>query len=158
MKREHTYRTHLTWTGNTGSGTTAYNSYQRSHTLSVENKQDILCSSDATFRGDKTKFNPEELFLASLSACHMLWYLHCCADNGITVVDYNDNAIGTMMESENDGGHFTEVTLHPLVTILEKNLIEKANSLHKDANKKCFISNSCNFPVMHKPICIVREK
>ena len=83
----------------------------------------------------------------------MLWYLHYCADNGITVVEYIDNAIGTMLENEGGGGHFEEVTLYPEVRILEKGLIEKANILHKEANKKCFIANSVKFPVHHKPKC-----
>ena len=153
MKREHTYKAKITWTGNNGSGTSDYTSYERSHTVAVENKQELLCSADPAFRGDDTKINPEELLVSALSSCHMLWYLHFCADNGITVVEYIDNAIGTMLENEGGGGHFVEVTLYPEVRILEKGLIEKANVLHKEANKKCFIANSVKFPVHHKPKC-----
>ena len=158
MKPEHLYKTKITWTGNNGTGTSDYTDYERNYTLSVDNKQDVFCSSDPAFRGDGTKLNPEELLVSALSSCHMLWYLHFCADNGITVTDYTDHAVGRMIENEGGGGHFVEVVLNPVVTILEEKLIEKANLMHKEANKKCFIANSCNFPVKHSPRCITREK
>jgi organic hydroperoxide reductase OsmC/OhrA len=84
----------------------------------------------------------------------MLWFLHFCADSGIVVTDYKDTPIGTMIENTGGGGRFTEVTLQPVVTITDKSQIEKANSLHAKANEKCFIANSCNFPVKHKPTCV----
>jgi organic hydroperoxide reductase OsmC/OhrA len=148
---EHTYNVTITWTDSKGQGTKDYRSYDRSHVVTVEGKQDLLCSSDPMFRGDKTRHNPEELFLASISSCHMLWYLHLCADNGIVVVDYNDNATGTMKETENGGGHFSEVTLHPTVTITDKTMETLAIELHAKANELCFIANSCNFPIHHRP-------
>ncbi len=154
MKGQHTYRTTIKWTGNSGQGTVDYRSYERSHSVIVDGKQEILCSSDSAFRGDKSKHNPEELFLASISSCHMLWYLHLCADAGVVVVDYTDNATGTLEES--DRGHFTEVTLHPAVVVKEQSMVDKALSLHKEANQRCFIANSCNFPVRHKPSCTVK--
>jgi organic hydroperoxide reductase OsmC/OhrA len=151
MKGQHFYNLKLQWTGNTGQGTTNYRSYERSHTISIEGKKDILGSSDSTFRGDRARHNPEELFLASISSCHMLWYLHLCAEAGVVVVDYFDNATGTMQETEKGGGHFTEVTLHPNVTVSEKGMIAVSNELHKKANECCFIANSCNFPIHHNP-------
>lgn len=153
MDKHHHYHLGLTWTGNTGEGTSSYRKYSRNHTISIPQKADILGSSDPNFRGDPTRHNPEELLLASLSACHMLWFLHLCSDHGIVVTDYTDQATGTMLETEDGGGHFTEVTLHPLVTISDAAMIEKANALHHQANKLCFIANSCNFPVHHKPEC-----
>ncbi len=104
--------------------------------------------------GDATKHNPEDMLLVSLSSCHMLWYLHLCADNGIIVTDYHDEASGTMLQTES-GGHFTEVVLHPQVTITDHSQIERANALHEDAHSHCFIANSCNFPVRHEPVCKV---
>ncbi len=157
MNKEHTYKLAIKWTGNNGLGTNDYRTYDRSHTLSIENKKDILCSSDPAFRGDTTKHNPEEFLVASISACHMLWYLHLCADAGVVVMDYTDNATGTMQETEGGGGHFTEVTLYPTVVVSNKSMIDKANELHDKANKLCFISNSCNFPIYHKPTCIVKN-
>lgn len=149
MKKEHHYTLHLRWTGNSGEGTGNYHSYQRNYIISIHNKAELEGSSDVSFRGDATKYNPEELFVASLSACHMLWYLHVCADAGIIVEKYEDRATGTMMEDENKGGRFKEVMLHPVVVIRNLSLQQKAIELHEEANRLCFIANSCNFPVKH---------
>jgi organic hydroperoxide reductase OsmC/OhrA len=151
MSKQHNYTTTIKWTGNKGEGTTRYDAYERNHALSIENKPDLLCSSDTPFRGDGTRHNPEDMLVASLSSCHMLWYLHLCADAGVIVLDYIDNATGTMVEVPGGGGHFTEVMLHPVVTVKDASMIEKANALHDKAHEKCFIANSCNFPVRHSP-------
>lgn len=156
MDKQHYYSLQLRWTGNTGPGTKDYRSYQRSHTISINSKPDLECSSDAAFRGDKTKHTPEDLLVASLSSCHMLWYLHLCSDAGVVVIDYIDDAKGTMIETSNGGGRFTEVTLSPTVTVAEKSMIATANELHKKANELCFIANSVNFPVHHSPCCKVK--
>jgi organic hydroperoxide reductase OsmC/OhrA len=153
MPKQHHYLLQVQWTGNTGQGTNNYRSYERSHTVSIEGKPELECSSDAAFRGDKTKYTPEDLFIASLSACHMLWYLHLCSDEGIVVVDYVDKATGIMVETANGGGYFTEVTLSPTVTVAKQSMVDKANELHKKANEFCFIARSVNFPVYHKPAC-----
>jgi organic hydroperoxide reductase OsmC/OhrA len=155
MSKQHHYTATIKWTGNKGEGTTKYDAYERSHTWSVEGKPDIACSSDIPFRGDARKHNPEDMLLASLSSCHMLWYLHLCADAGVIVVDYIDNPKGTMAQVEGGGGHFEEVVLHPVVTVADASMIEKANALHDEAHKKCFIANSCNFPVRHEVECVV---
>ena len=154
MAKEHHYKAQIVWTGNRGEGTKDYQAYDRNYTISIENKPDIAGSADTPFRGDGTKYNPEDFLLSSLSTCHMLWFLHFCADNKIVVTNYIDNPIATMIENTGGGGHFTEVTLKPVVTITNASQIELANSLHAQANKKCFIANSCNFPVKHKPTCI----
>lgn len=151
MNKEHCYKLTVQWTGNTGNGTLNYRAYERSHVIVSDNKEKIQASADPAFRGDKTKYNPEELLLASLSGCHMLWFLHLCADNGITVIDYIDNPTGIMEETENGGGKFKEVTLNPLVTVNDKTLPDKLDDLHKKANELCFIANSVNFIVKHNP-------
>lgn len=156
MHKEHHYNARVTWTGNRGEGTAHYKGYDRSHNISINNKPDIQGSSDTPFLGDPTRHNPEDLLLASLSACHMLWYLHLCADNGIIVTDYHDEATGTMLQTE-QGGHFTQVILHPQVTITDSNKISLAIQLHDAAHKNCFIANSCNFPVTHEPVCVMKE-
>lgn len=153
MDGKHLYSLNVTWTGNTGSGTSNYRSYERSHTVTVSNKVEILGSSDPAFRGDPTKHNPEELFVASISTCHMLWYLHLCAEAGVIVIEYSDQATGIMQETEDRGGHFIEVTLHPNVTVTDASMVDKANELHHKANQLCFIANSCNFPIHHQPTC-----
>jgi organic hydroperoxide reductase OsmC/OhrA len=152
----HNYKAIIKWTGNKGLGTSNYQDYEREHLISIDNKNDIVGSSDAAFRGDISKHNPEDLLVSSLAACHMLWYLHLCSQEGIIVEDYIDNATGVMIETENGGGHFTEVTLNPIVTVIEETMIEKANELHKKANELCFIANSVNFPVFHKPTSITK--
>jgi len=147
--KEHNYKLTVIWTGNKGTGTSNYRAFERSHLIIIDNKTEILGSSDPAFLGDKTKHNPEDLLVASLSSCHMLWYLHLCAEAKIIVVDYVDNTTGIMMETSNGGGHFTEVTLNPIVIVTDISMIEKANELHKKANELCFIANSVNFPVRH---------
>jgi organic hydroperoxide reductase OsmC/OhrA len=151
MPKQHHYKLTTSWTGNTGSGTSNYSSYERSVTISAENKVDISATSDTAFNTDKTKHNPEELLLASISSCHLLWYLHLCSEAGVIVTDYFDKATGTMIETANGGGHFTEVVLFPTVVVMDDSMVEKAIALHHKANKLCYIANSCNFPILHKP-------
>lgn len=153
MTKQHTYSVTTRWIGNTGEGTSAYKAYERSHVISAKNKPDIPGSSDPSFRGDNTRYNPEELLVASLSTCHMLWYLHLCAESGVVVIDYIDQPTGVMVETPDRGGHFSEVTLSPLVVVANQSMIDKANELHHQAHKLCFIANSCNFPVHHNPTC-----
>ncbi|UBM59706.1 OsmC family protein [Marinilongibacter aquaticus] len=150
--KTHFYKTQIKWIGNCGTGTSDYKSYSRDHEILADGKTDFIpASSDPSFRGDPSRYNPEELFLASLSSCHMLWYLHLCAVNGIAVLDYSDSAEGTMQENSDGSGQFSAVTLQPKVRISDLTLIKKALALHHEANQKCFIANSCNFPVSHQP-------
>ncbi len=155
----HHYAITIHWTGNKGTGTSNYRAYDRQHTIVKHNAPEIFGSSDPTFRGDITKYNPEDLLVASLSSCHLLWYLHVCAEAGVIVLDYTDNATGTMIETPEGGGRFTKVTLHPIVTVADESMIEKATVLHQKANALCFIANSVNFPVHHevKTIAMSRE-
>ncbi|MDQ1805800.1 OsmC family protein [Chryseobacterium sp. CKR4-1] len=157
MNKEHHYSTSIEWTGNKGTGTSGYRNYDRSYTISIENKVTIDGSSDPAFRGDKTKHNPEELFLASLSSCHMLWYLHFCSEAGVILTEYTDKATGIMAETANGSGHFTEVTLHPEIIVTDESMIEKAVELHQKANEFCFIANSVNFKVKHSPTVQVKQ-
>ncbi len=145
--KEHAYKLTIKWTGNRGNGTSDYRSYGRDHVISTDNKPDILGSADPAFRGDRTKYNPEELLIAALSSCHMLWFLHFCADRGIVVMDYTDNPTGIMTETESGNGQFREVTLNPIVTITDKTMLDKLDGLHEKAHEFCFIANSVNFPV-----------
>ena len=156
MEKQHHYNATIVWTGNNGTGTDNYKSYERSHKIIIENKSDILCSSDPAFRGDKTKHNPEELLLSVVSSCHMLWYLHLCSEAGVVVLDYTDSATGIMDENPNGSGRFTKVTLNPVVTVTENTMVDKANELHKKANELCFIANSVNFPVTHHPTAKIK--
>ena len=156
MDKIHQYSLAVEWTGNTGNGTKEYRGYERSHIISFENKVPIAGSSDPAFRGDKEKHSPEDLFVASIAACHMLWYLHLCSDAGIVITEYIDHATGTMAETSNGSGRFIEVTLRPAVTITSESKRSTAEALHHKANEFCFIANSCNFPIHHKPFISVK--
>lgn len=150
MGKQHQYPVSLKWTGNTGEGTSHYRAYKRDFTISVANKALLQGSSDPSFRGDPTKYNPEEMLVASLSSCHMLWFLHLCADAGIIVLEYTDQATGIMEEDAERGGFFKEVILRPRVRISDPSRYEECSQLHKKANSMCFIANSMNFPVRHE--------
>lgn len=151
--KTHFYQPEVTWTGNTGQGTVGYQSYDRSHEILVAGKPVIFGSSDPNFRGDKTKHNPEELLVASLSACHshMLWYLHLCSNAQVSVTRYIDSPVGKMIETQDGGGRFAEVILKPLVTVKDSRDLSMAEQLHEKAHHLCFIANSMNFPVLCEP-------
>lgn len=148
-KREHHYRVDVEWTGNTGAGTANYRAYARDYTLTAPGKPPIAGSADPAFLGDKTRWNPEDLLVASASACHKLWYLHLCADAGIHVLAYVDEAQGTMVDGER--GHFTQIVLRPHVTIRAGDDALRAAQLHERAHQECFIANSLNFPIRCEP-------
>ncbi len=140
----------IDWTGNRGEGTATYRAYDRSHTITAEGRPPIPGSSDPAFRGDPSRYNPEDLLVASLSACHMLWYLHLCAAAGVVVTAYRDDAEGVMREEPDGGGRFVEVVLQPSVTVRTPEMVEAASRLHAEAHRRCFIANSVNFPVRHE--------
>jgi organic hydroperoxide reductase OsmC/OhrA len=149
--QEHHYAVEVRWTGNLGEGTRSYKSYARTHDIISGSKPVIAGSSDLAFRGDADRWNPEDLMVAAVSACHKLWYLHLCAVAGVNVVTYVDHAQGVMVEDEQRGGYFTGVALKPDVTITADSDAAKAAALHHDAHEKCFIANSVNFPIRCEP-------
>jgi organic hydroperoxide reductase OsmC/OhrA len=148
---EHRYSIDLDWTGNTGSGTAGYRAYERAYRIDAVGHPSIFGSSDPAFRGDSSCWNPEELFIASISSCHQLWYLHLCTDAGIVVVSYSDHAEGVMIEDRDGSGRFSEVVLRPKVAVEPGSDRNLALRLHAEANAKCFIANSLNFRVLHEP-------
>jgi organic hydroperoxide reductase OsmC/OhrA len=155
--KQHAYEVRVVWTGNDGQGTKTYKGYRRDHAISSAGKPPIDGSSDPAFRGDRARYNPEELLVASLSSCHMLWYLHLCAVNGVTVVDYQDAASGTMQETDDGSGAFTKVLLKPVVKISAGDDRAKALALHHEAHRLCFIANSVKFPVEVAPQIVEAE-
>ncbi len=149
---EHTYATGLRWTGNRGEGTSSYRAYGREHVISAPGKPDLAGSSDPAFRGDGARWNPEELLVAALSSCHLLMYLHLCAEAGVVVVGYEDDARGAMEMSADGGGQFREVVLRPRVTVAEAAMVAAAEAQHARAHELCFIARSVNFEVRHEPV------
>jgi organic hydroperoxide reductase OsmC/OhrA len=155
--REHRYRISVSWSGNLGTGTSAYRAYSRDHEIGAEGKPIIPGSSDPAFRGDASRWNPEELLVASLSACHKLWYLHLAAEEGIIVTAYIDRAEGVMEERPDGSGRFARVVLRPAVTVTAGSDPERAKALHHAAHEKCFIANSVSFPVACEPEIVVAD-
>jgi organic hydroperoxide reductase OsmC/OhrA len=149
---EHRYELTVTWTGNTGDGTSTYRGYRRTHTVTAEGPPELPGSADRTFHGDRDRWNPEQLLLAALSQCHLLSYLHVCVDAGVVVTDYVDRAAGSMRTDADGSGRFTEVVLHPTVTVADDTMVEAATQAHHRAHELCFIANSVNFPVRHEPM------
>ena len=141
----------MQWSAGDGPGTTNYRSYARDHTVGAEDKPPIAASSDPAFRGNAARYNPEELFVASISACHMLWYLHLCSISGIVVVEYRDEADGTLELGSDGSGRFVNVTLRPAVTIRPGGDAQTAIDLHKRAHELCFIARSVNVPIEVEP-------
>jgi organic hydroperoxide reductase OsmC/OhrA len=148
--RTHRYDITVAWTGNRGTGTSGYRDYGRDHEISADGRPMIEGSADPVFRGDKTRWNPELALVAALSECHMLSYLHVCASAGVVVTGYEDDAYGVMAETDDGGGHFTEVVLRPRVTVADAAMTGQAQELHGPASAKCFIASSVNFPVRHE--------
>jgi organic hydroperoxide reductase OsmC/OhrA len=156
MNGVHHYRLQATWTGDRGTGTSGYRDYSRDVTLSIEGKPDLLGSSDRPFRGDRSRWNPEDMLLGALSQCHLLSYLHACVRAGVVVVAYHDEARGTMVEDGAGAGRFTEVVLRPRVVVAEESMIARAENAHLLAHEWCFIANSVNFPVRHDAVVTAR--
>jgi organic hydroperoxide reductase OsmC/OhrA len=149
--KAHRYEVAVAWTGNRGEGTADYRGYSRDNELTAEGRPAIAGSSDPAFRGDGGRWNPEQLLVAALSQCHLLWYLHLCALAGVVVVAYEDRAVGVMELTEDGGGHFTEATLRPAGRVAEESMAAKALELHSGAHELCFVASSVNFPVRHEP-------
>jgi organic hydroperoxide reductase OsmC/OhrA len=152
---EHRYTVEVEWTGDTGNGTADYRSYSRDHDVRIPGKPTLLGSADPAFRGDAARWNPEDLLVASLSQCHMLWFLALAAQSGVVVTAYRDSAEGLMVTEADGAGSFTEVVLRPQVTVAEESMAAKAAALHQTAHAKCFIARSVNFPVRHEPTTTV---
>jgi organic hydroperoxide reductase OsmC/OhrA len=149
--KTHRYHVSLAWTGNDGAGTGRYDRYRRDHEISVEGHPPIPGSSDPAFRGNPARYSPEELLVGALSACHMLWYLHVCAVNGVVVTGYDDGAAGEMAENPDGSGQFTRVILRPVVALTAESDAVRALALHAEAHRFCFLARSMNFPVEIEP-------
>lgn len=164
MSAAHQFDVVVTWSGNRGTGTENYRAYGRDHTISSPGADGAVVpppipgSSDPAFRGDADRWNPEQLLVASLSQCHMLWYLHLAATNGVVVVGYRDAASGTMAVHRDGSGEFESVTLRPTVTVANAEMAETARSLHGQVPALCFIARSVNFPVHHEPEIVVADQ
>jgi organic hydroperoxide reductase OsmC/OhrA len=152
VRRDHEYAARLIWDGNLGAGTSSYTTYGRQYRVLFEGKPDLIGTANPAFRGEADKHDPEDLFLASITACHMLSYLALCARKGVRVLTYEDDARGSLVLDSRGGGRFEEVTLRPSVTIADEENAALALQLHETAHELCFIANSCSVPIRHQPM------
>lgn len=157
MTKQHEFPSRVVWTGNAGSGTSSYRSYERTWDMALEGKETLHCSNDPLLGGDPTKYNPEDLLISALSSCHMLWYLHLCSQAGIVVLAYEDNPVGIGASEPDGSGQFKEAILRPAITISVQSDPDKAVALHEEIHKYCFIARSVNFPVRYEPEIIVAD-
>ncbi|MBU4213673.1 MAG: OsmC family protein [Actinobacteria bacterium] len=162
MPALHTYDVDLVWLGARDVGTVSYTSYGRDHELRATDRPPLPGTSDPAFRGDPTRWSPEDLLVGALAQCHMLWLLHLAAEAGVVVVDYTDRASGTMRIEAAGHGQFRDVVLRPQVTLASATTTaggpitdELLAGLHERAHEHCFIARSVNFPVDVRPTPVV---
>lgn len=151
MSKTQKYNLDLAWEGNRGAGTMTYTAYDRDFVTNAKSKHIIAGSSHPAFRGSQDKYCPEELLLASLASCHMLWYLHMCAANGVVVLSYEDQPVMEMKIEEFGNGDIQSVTLYPVVRISSEDQQEQAIAMHDKANENCFIAKGVNFEIFVIP-------
>jgi organic hydroperoxide reductase OsmC/OhrA len=149
MGFKHVFKANLDWLFSEKEAATL----TKSHAITIDDKPVLNVSAAKAFKGDPALYNPEDLLLSSVVSCHMMSYLYVCKQNDIDVVSYTDKAEATLEVLADGSGRFTVIKLNPKVRITNKDKIEEALSLHKKANQLCFIANSCNFPILHFPIC-----
>ena len=152
---KHLFKATINWTSNQNPSDSTKRFYNKSHQIKIEGKPVLNVSAAKAFKGDPELYNPEDLLLSSLVSCHMMSYLYVCAQNGIEVLEYSDNAEATLEVNPDGSGRFVEVLLRPKVKISNSDKMELALELHTKANQLCFIANSCNFPVLHEATCEV---
>lgn len=148
--KQHEYTARIVWTGNRGSGTRSYKGYDRTWDIATPGKEAVHCSNDPLLGGDAGKHNPEDLLLSALASCHMLWYLHLASSAGIVVSSYQDEPVGIGETLPDGAGRFLSATLRPRIEVPAGTDLEKANSLHQEVHKYCFIARSVNFPVAYE--------
>lgn len=155
MSYKHLFKAKLNWDSEEDLISSSGKKFTKNHSIFIEGKKLLHVSAAKAFKGDPQLYNPEDLLLSSIVSCHMMSYLYVCAQKGIDIVSYQDQAEATLEVLENGSGRFIEVRLFPQVIIRNKEQITEAVLLHQKANKLCFIANSCNFPIVHQASCQV---
>jgi organic hydroperoxide reductase OsmC/OhrA len=150
MAQRHDYSSRIRWTGDRGEGTKTYRGYDRTWRIETPGKPVIECSNDPLLGGDPARPNPEDLLLSSLSACHMLWYLHLACNAGIVVLGYEDEPLGVGETTPDGAGRFIEAALRPRITVPRGTDLARADAVHHEIHKVCFIARSVSFPVRYE--------
>jgi organic hydroperoxide reductase OsmC/OhrA len=150
MAKTQNYTARIVWTGDRGDGTRQYRGYDRTWRIATPGKLPVDCSNDPLLGGDSAKPNPEDLLLASLAGCHMLWYLHLASDAGIVVRAYEDTPLGMGENGQRGEGRFVRAVLRPRITVERGADLAKADALHREVHRYCFIARSVNFPIAYE--------
>jgi organic hydroperoxide reductase OsmC/OhrA len=145
------FKSRIQWTGNRGTGTSAYRAYARTWDIEVPGKAVIHCSNDPDLGGDPSLMNPEDLLLSAVSGCHMLWYLHLASDNNICVLSYRDEPVGIGETARSGAGRFLSIQLNPAIVVTEASDLRAARALHEQVHDLCFIARSLSCSVHCKP-------
>ena len=151
MGEQHAFRSCIEWTGNRGEGTKAYRGYDRTWDIATPGKPVTHCSNDPRLGGDPALPNPEDLLVSSLAACHMLWYLHLASQAGIVVMAYRDTAVGVGESTPDGAGRFIGAILRPHIVVDDGADLARAEAIHHEIARVCFIARSVNFPVSYEP-------
>jgi organic hydroperoxide reductase OsmC/OhrA len=151
MASEHEFSCQTEWTGNRGEGTSGLRKFDRTWSISTPGRAVVEGSADPQFGGKADRPNPEDLLMASLSACHMLWYLHLATVAGIVVQSYVDKPVGYGEVEKSGVGRFLRATLRPHIVLAAGTDQAKADAIHHEIHKYCFIARSVNFPIDYAP-------
>jgi len=151
----HDFTARIAWTGNRGAGTQSYRGYDRTWDLVTPDGVAVACSNDPRLGGDPALPNPEDLLLASLGACHMLWFLHLASVAGIVVTDYADDPLGVGESAADGTGRFIKAVLRPRITLAAGSDVAAADALHARVGAHCFIARSVAFPVEYAATYLV---
>ena len=147
--KQHDYTARVVWTGNRGQGTATYKGYDRTWNVETPGKPVIHCSNDPLLGGDPTLHNPEDLLIAALASCHMLWYLHLASNAGIAVQGYRDDPLAVGEGEIGGAGRFLRATLRPEIVVPAGTDLAKAEAIHHEISKVCYIARSVIFPVSY---------
>jgi organic hydroperoxide reductase OsmC/OhrA len=153
--KRHDYVSRVVWTGNRGEGTRSYRGYDRTWDIATPGKLLVHCSNDPLLGGDPALANPEDLLLAALAACHMLWFLHYASEAGVTVVAYQDDPLGVGESDASGAGRFVGAVLRPRIILAPGSDVAAAHAIHARIHEVCFIARSVAFPVEHRPTHLV---
>ena len=136
------------------------NRYSRGHTWTFDGGVEVPASSSPHVvplpYSDGSAVDPEEAFVASISSCHMLWFLSLAAKRGFCVDSYVDDAVGIVEKDQSRRLAMTRVTLRPRAMFSGNQLPTQADiqALHHEAHEQCFIANSVKTDIQCEPVYV----
>ena len=134
------------------------NRYSRKHQLHFDGGAELAASSSPQVvplpMSDGSAVDPEEMFVAALASCHMLWFLSIAASRGYCIDSYCDDAVGEMANNAQQQMVMTVVTLHPKVVFsgAKQPSSDDLAHLHHQAHALCYIANSVKTEVRCEPV------